>query len=96
MGQNYVTLYDQCNFGGRFKTLTAGNYYSYQLGIGNDKLSSIRVPDGLKITLYEHNSFQGKSVTYTGNISCLPSDWIRQASSVVVESTYDPQYNEND
>ena len=96
LGQNYVTLYDQCNFGGRFKTLTAGNYYSYQLGIGNDKLSSIRVPDGLKITLYEHNSFQGKSVTYTANISCLPSDWIRQASSVVVESTYDPQYNEND
>jgi hypothetical protein len=94
--QNTVTLYDQCNFGGRYQALAPGNYRGYQLGIGNDKLSSIRIPAGLKVTLYEHDNYAGRSVTYAANITCLPTDWNKQASSVVVESEIDPNYNEND
>ena len=92
--QNVVTIYDQCNYGGRYKALAPGNYRTYQLGIGNDKLSSIRIPSGMKISLYEHDNYSGKSVTYTSNISCLASDWNKQASSVVVESDIDPNYND--
>jgi len=94
--QSFVTVYDQCNYGGRRYELVVGNYRSYQMLIGNDKLSSLKIPSGLKVTLYEHDNFAGRSTTYTSNISCLPSDWIKQASSMVVESQYGPGYNEND
>jgi hypothetical protein len=94
--QNTVTVYDQCNFGGKYQSLAPGNYRTYQLGVGNDKLSSIRIPAGLKVTLYEHDSYSGRSATFTSNSSCLPADWNDQASSLVVESELDPNYNEND
>lgn len=94
--QSTVTLYDQCNYAGRHYDLPIGNYRTYQMGIGNDNLSSLKIPSNLKVTLYEHDNYSGRSVTYTSNISCLPADWDKQTSSMVVESIYGSGYNEND
>lgn len=90
-----VTLYDQCNYSGHKYYLSVGNYLAYQMKVKNDKLASIKIPNGMKVTLYEHDKYQGRSVTYTSNMNCLPSDWINAASSIVVESDYD-NYNSND
>ena len=34
----------------------------------NDKISSINVPNGMKVTLYEHSNYKGKSITLSGDV----------------------------
>lgn len=62
-----VTVY-QDNFTGKSKLLTAGNYDHADLGIGNNTLSAISIPRGLRVTLYEHGAFEGRSIIVTKSI----------------------------
>jgi hypothetical protein len=97
VSQDYVSLYDQCNYAGKRFTLEAGTYRLYQMKIDNDRLSSIVIPSGLKITIYENDGFAVKSKTYFTNISCLENEWRNMASSVVVERDFQtPGYGKND
>lgn len=52
----------------------------------------------MRITIYEHDNFQGRSVTYSNNLPCLDASWRNITSSIVVE--YDnynqPVYGQND
>lgn len=86
--QNYVTLHEQCNYAGRQYTLEPGNYNEYQMKIDNDKLSAFQLPQGFKITIYEHEDFKGKSKTFYSSVSCLEAEWRNMASSIVVEGPY--------
>ena len=93
---NFITLHEDCDFKGKQSVLEPGNYSTYQMNIGNDKLSSIQIPSGMKVTIYEHKNYKGKSKTFTQNIPCLEAEWNDFASSVVVEgSNYNPRYNQN-
>jgi hypothetical protein len=95
--QNNVALFDQCNYSGKRAYLNAGSYKVYQMGVGNDKLSSLQIPNGMRVTIYEHDDFKGQSATYTSNVACLADGWDDNASSIVVESLYnEPAYNQND
>ncbi|MFN8290664.1 MAG: hypothetical protein U0U70_10430 [Chitinophagaceae bacterium] len=94
--QNYVTLYEDCDYKGKSYFLEPGNYRGYQMKIKNDMLSCLQIPYGMKVTIYEHDDFGGRSKTYTSNIPCLEKEWNDMASSIVVESTYRPGYNAND
>jgi hypothetical protein len=98
VAQNYVTLHDQCNYAGRQFTLEAGSFRLYQMKIDNDKLSSIQIPNGWKVTIYENDKFEGRSNTYTSNITCLDASWRNTASSIIVEAPYNtqPGYSQND
>ena len=86
--QNHVSLYDQCNYSGRKYTLEAGTYRLYQMKIGNDKLSSLQVPEGFRVTIYENDGFAGRSNAYTNSVNCLDDNWRNLASSIVVENLY--------
>lgn len=94
--QNYVTLYEDCNYKGKSYYLEAGTYRGYQMKIANDRLSSMQIPSGMKVTLYEHDNFSGRSRTFTSHVFCLDESWNDMASSLVVESIYQPGYNQND
>lgn len=94
--QNYVTVYEDCNYRGRYYYLEPGNYRTYQMKISNDRLSSFQVPYGLKITIYENDEFRGRSKTYTAGVACLDGEWGDMASSIVVESTMPSGYDPND
>jgi hypothetical protein len=61
--QNKVWLYEGCNYTGMSYSLEVGQYRVYQMKVGNDRLQGIQVPNGLKVTIYEHDNFQGKSKT---------------------------------
>jgi len=69
-----VTVYQNCNYTGYAIALPAGNYTLAQLksyGVVNDDLSSVRLENGYKITLYQNDNFGGESLLVTGNNSCL-------------------------
>jgi hypothetical protein len=80
-----VFVYGDCNFRGASTGLAPGRYDSYSLGVGNDKISSLKVPSGMKITVYADGGFRGESRTFYGDQYCFGSDWNDRISSVVVE-----------
>lgn len=95
--QNNIALFDQCNYSGKSAYLSPGSYKVYQMQIENDKLSSMQIPNGMRVTIYEHDDFKGRSATYTSSVSCLTDGWDNNTSSIVVESLYNqPGYNQND
>lgn len=95
--QNYVTLYEDCNYQGKIKTLEPGLYRLYQMKIDNDKLSGMQIPAGMKVTIYQDDNFKGKSNTYYNNIACLEAEWNDMTSSIVVEiQNIQPGYGQND
>jgi hypothetical protein len=95
--QNYVTLYEDCNYTGKNYTLETGTYRAYQMRINNDRLSSIQIPYGFKVTIYENDNFNGRSQTFSANTACLDAAWNDMASSIVVESNYNQGgYSQND
>jgi hypothetical protein len=69
------------------------NVKDQTLGIGNDKISSIRVPSGLQITVWEHGDFKGASRTWSRDVECLKNErmstkksWNDQVSSFEVRA----------
>jgi len=84
-----VTIY-QDSFGGQSQDLLPGKYYKSDLKV-DDQLSSIRVPSGMRVTLYEHDGFKGlidivyRDTDYTGS-NLLDNLY----SSLVVEDDYEP------
>lgn len=97
MAQNSVWVYEGCNYTGRAFQLEVGQYRLFQMKIGNDRLQGMQVPNGLKVTIYEHDNFQGKSRTYFNNQPCVEPEFRNITSSIVVEyQNGQPGYNQND
>lgn len=80
-----VTVYEHANYGGRSQELPVGRYNLQQLSIGNDIISSIKVPTGLIVTAYEHIDFGGKTKVFTEDTSYVGNDFNDKISSIVVE-----------
>ncbi len=94
---NFVTLYEDCNYKGKKSYLEPGTYSLYAMKIDNDKLSCMQIPPGMKVTIYADNNFKGASKTFYNNITCLEGEWNDMASSLVVESqNFRPGYGQND
>lgn len=71
LAANGITFYEHGNYGGaQSQPLTPGNYTLSQmsaLGVANDWASSCKVPNGLRVIMYEHDNFQGGSWIVTAN-----------------------------
>lgn len=91
-----VAVFDECNYIGQSGYLGQGRYYAYQMKVGNDELSSMQIPDGMKVTIYEHDNFQGRSKTYYNSIPCLENEWRNMASSLIIEYVNGQQVSQND
>lgn len=76
-------VYQHGSYGGVSQTLPVGSYKMSELAIPNDSLSSIKVPTGLAVTIFEHDNFQGPSRTFTKDISSV-GDFNDKASSITV------------
>jgi len=81
-----VVIYMDGYFKGASQTLAAGRYDLNQLTIGNDKLSSLRIPPGWKVTLYQEANFAGKSKVLTADTPYVGNEFNDSVSSIVVES----------
>jgi hypothetical protein len=88
-----VTIYEHANYQGNSQILAKGRYddAQRQLTIGNDKLSSVKIPPGLVVRLYEHFHFQGRYVDFVMDTPAVPMSWNDRASSIIVfEATEKP------
>ncbi len=92
---NGITLYKDCYYQGSSKNLGVGNYRTYQLGIGNDQLSSIRIPSGFRVTLYRDDNFRGQSITLAADDDCFATNWNDNVSSIKVERTGGGDWSNN-
>ena len=91
----HVTVYKDCGFRGKSRALAVGEYRDVRdLNLGNDSISSMRVPNGMQITLYKNERFGGEAVYLDRNISCLDKRWNDEASSLKVTYTNQPQVNQ--
>ena len=82
---NKVVIYEHANYEGISYELSEGRYDLDSLGIGNDSLSSLRVPPGMKVSLYEHGGFTGRSKTFTQDTSFVGDDFNDITSAIAVE-----------
>ena len=80
-----VCVYEHDNYGGRFQTLPVGAYLLQQLFFINfdNIISSVKVPNGFKVTLYA-DLFSGAKKELRANTPSLP-DFNDITSSIIVE-----------
>lgn len=89
-GSGPVKVYKDCGFTGSQKGLYIGRYTAADLqalGVSNDDISSLKVPAGYRVTLYEHDNFQGLSTERTTDQSCLGDEWNDRVSSLEIEAS---------
>jgi hypothetical protein len=88
-----ITIYLD-NFSGASKNLSAGYYESYEFGaIGNDQISSVKVPKGMKVTLYQQSGYAGKSLVLSQDApaSFLIANNFNDAASSLRVEVYEPE-----
>jgi hypothetical protein len=86
-----VTIYSDANYQGVSQDLGIGRYDDalQQISIGNDKLSSLKMPAGFVVRLYEHFHFQGQFIDITQDTPAVSPDWNDKASSIIVYAKTD-------
>ncbi|MFC4262740.1 hypothetical protein ACFOWM_07620 [Ferruginibacter yonginensis] len=64
---NEVWVYEDILFNGAKKVLKVGNYNLAALGLfWNDKVSSMLIPEGIDVTVYLNDNFDGPTTTLKG------------------------------
>jgi len=69
-----VTVYHGTNYSGTSACLGTGSYKLADLrakGISNDSISSISIPSGMQVTVYEDDNFGGRTRSFDTNIPKL-------------------------
>lgn len=79
-----ATIYADENFQGASQPLGLGSFDLDKLRIGNDVVSSIKIPAGLRVTIYEHSHFNGARELYYSDVASLGA-MNDKASSILVE-----------
>jgi len=69
-----VTFYEDANYRGRSMSVGEGNYDTYQLrAVGDNNISSVTVPHGWRVVLYDEPHFKGRSITLDSDTTFLSS-----------------------
>ncbi len=79
-----VVLFEQCGYVGRQHYLKPGFYPTSQLGIADNSLSCVQIPDGMAVQVFEYDGQSGRTATFESSISCLPGDWNDRVSAIRV------------
>ena len=82
MSTERVIVYEHAQFQGRSQRLLPGEYDREHLAIGDDAISSLRVPIGWTVTLFEHAGLQGAFEQVTSDLAYVGNDFNDRASSL--------------
>ncbi|KOU50577.1 hypothetical protein [Streptomyces sp. WM6378] len=80
-----AVVYTEPLFEGNSQILAPGRYDSSDLTIPDDSISSVIVPTGLRVTLFEHAGFTGEETVIQSDTDALGAIIDGTASAVVVE-----------
>jgi len=95
-GQDYVTIFEDCDYRGKSRDIYVGDFDNMgRVDFGNDRVSSIQVPQGFEVTIYEHDAFRGDYARVDRNVSCFDKNWNNQVSSLRVQQVGKPNYSNN-
>ena len=86
---NKVHVYQNVNYGGFYSQLAIGSYTLAQLqakGVSDNDITSLTVPMGYSVTVYDGDNFTGTSKTFTENSGWL-SDWNDKITSLKIIDT---------
>jgi len=86
--QPTVTVYEDSHYQGTSAALEVGEYDLKDLkkiGIGNDTLSSLRVPRGMRATLYMDKNFQGEKMVFDEDAEYVGDNFNDETSSIVID-----------
>lgn len=79
-----VIVYQHKDYGGKSLALKEGQYNMRQLSpVGNDAISSLKVPEGYTVILYEHSDYKGKTLTCTKDTPWLGSHKFNDLTSSI-------------
>ena len=90
-----VSLYSDCNYGGKAIGLPTGSYSLAQmrnLGVSDNDISSLRINPGYDVVLFTDDQLAGSRLTLTGDVACLTGNalgngtWNDQTTSLLVRS----------
>ncbi|BAY91283.1 MULTISPECIES: glycoside hydrolase family 19 protein [unclassified Tolypothrix] len=79
-----VVVYDDSQYRGASQALGIGKYDWGQ--IKNDSISSLKIPVGMKVTLYSDTHFSGTNKTFTADTPYVGDDFNDRTSSIIIES----------
>jgi predicted alpha-1,6-mannanase (GH76 family) len=85
-GMTKVHVYQDINYSGFYSQLAEGSYTLAQLqarGVSDNDITSMTVPGGYSVTVYENDNFTGASKTFTANVSWI-ADWNDRVSSLKI------------
>lgn len=85
-----VFFYKHLNFGGYSASYAAGSYTHNALiarGVSNDDITSMTIPAGYTVQLFEHDNFAGASTTRTATQGWIGADWNDRVSSAIISRT---------
>jgi hypothetical protein len=83
-----VLIYSDSYYSGSVQALYPGTYDVSDLTIGNDALSSIRIPSGWSVRLYKDSGKGGSYIDLTGDVGDLSNNsFDNVTSSIVVTAT---------
>lgn len=85
-----VVVYRDANFRGQSSNLSMGYHDFNDLGVGNDRISSIRIPRGFSVTVYSDANYRGRSRTFTYDVDNL-QDFNDKVSSIIINKNYGQQ-----
>lgn len=87
-----ATVYQHSNYKGRSQKLDQGKYNCADLkkkgAIGDDCISSLKVSDGYKITLFHDPNYKKKPKSFLKDTTYVGNDINDKTSSIIVEKLY--------
>lgn len=87
-----VVLHDLSNFSGISQGFGIGRYDLPNMTIiGDNRVSAIRVPAGLRVTAFMHGDFGGEARVFTSDTDLVAAGFDNTISSIVVANASDPQ-----
>ena len=92
-----VTIYENCDFSGKSQTLRLGEYRRMRdAGFGNDSVSSIRVPRGVEVIIYEDDNYRGSFARIDNDIRCFDRQWNDKVSSLSISDSVNSDRRDDD
>lgn len=89
---NKVHVYQDINYAGFYSQLSPGDYTTAQLlsrGVPDNFITSLTIPLGYEVTVYENDNFTGTSQTFTANTAWLAA-WNDRISSIKIVDINSP------